>query len=760
MSSRRERTGALTGKRLLSALAIIPFLILDNSATSLAAQIDNDERPRIGLVLSGGGARGASHVGVLKVLERERVPIDYITGTSMGSIIGGMYAAGMSPEEIEERLVEIDWEAVFDDKVERKDRSFRRKTDDRLWLFGPKPGISGGKLQLPPGLVQGQKISLLLSSLSLPVAEVESFDDLPIPFRAVAADIQTGEAVVLDSGNLAKAIRSSMSVPAAMAPVQWGDRRLVDGGIASNLPVNAVRDMGAEIIIAVDLGSPLSEHEIGESLLGIVDQLTALLVRDNVEEELATLTDRDVLMHPDLGDITSGDFERVGEAIPTGVIAAEAVVDELKELSLSEADYAAHVAARWEPKFEAPVIEFIQFENESSISDDFLRGRLALAMRGREVIGNQFDVEHIETGINELYGLDIFAHVSYELVQEDEKHGLVLHVLPKTWGPNYIQLGARYNTSMDGDGVMNIAASLLMTELNSWNAEWRTTLALGEEPGLMTDFLQPLGKSTHWFVGAKAAATEFSINIFEQGTADVVERYRIKGAGAILYGGREFGNWGRGLVGYSRGLGDREVRVGDPTTPDEDFDIGEAFVTLESDRFDNLFFPTSGHLLSATYRYADESLGASSDFEQFLALGTLARSFGRNVFILGADYRSTLSGVAPPERLFRVGGLFNLSGYDFNQLSGQNFAQLTAVYRRDFIKTPIMELSAGVSLEYGNVWEDRGDMDFDTGQFAGSFFLGADTPFGPAFIGWGRGEDNDGAFYVYLGTINNAPVLQ
>ncbi len=726
-----------------------------------AAMADTDtERPRVGLVLSGGGARGASHVGVLKVLERERIPIDYITGTSMGSIIGGLYASGMSPEEIEAQLVAIDWEAVFDDKVDRKERSFRRKQDDRLWLFGPKPGVSGGKLKLPPGLVQGQKISMLLTSLALPVADIDSFDDLPIPFRAVAADIQTGERVVLDSGNLAKAIRSSMSVPAAMAPVDWDGRRLVDGGIASNMPVIAARDMGAEIIIGVDLGAPLSDNEIGESVLGIVDQLTALLVRDNVERELALLTDTDIIIRPDLGDITSGDFERVGEAIPTGVVAAEAKLDELRRLSLSETDFATHLAARGGADYTPPVIEFIDFDNESSLPDEFLEGRLARAMQRDRVVGSPLDADKVEKGINELYGLEVFAHVSYEVVQRDGQHGLHVRVLPKTWGPTYAQLGAKWNSSMNGDSVLTVAASLLKTEINSWNAEWRTTLALGEEPGLLTDFYQPLGYGGRWFVGGKALISTFDTNIFAEGTSDVTERYRIRRYGGTAYVGREFGHWGRIQFDYTGGTGDRRIRIGDPATPDEDFDVGELTLRVDVDRLDDLYFPTRGHLGMVKYRYGDEGIGASADFEQLMLKGVAARSVGNNAFVLSADYRSTVSGTAPLERLFRAGGLFNLSGFEFNELSGQNFAQLMGIYRRDFIRTGILDLSAGVSVEYGNVWQDKDDIDFDDGLLAGSLFFGANTVLGPAYLGYGLAEGSDGTFYIYVGSIRNTPALE
>jgi NTE family protein len=748
--------------RIVFSVTAAALLLIANLADSRTANADDSEtgRPKIGLVLAGGGARGASHVGVLKVLERERIPIDYVAGTSMGSIVGGMYASGMPPEEIERQMAAVDWEGVFDDKVDRRDRSYRRKTDDRLWLYGIKPGYSDGKIKLPPGLVQGQKISLLLSSLTLPVAEIENFDDLPIPFRAIAADIQTGEKVALDSGNLAKAIRASMAVPAALAPVPWDGRRLVDGGIASNLPVQTVKDMGADIIIAVDLGQPLSEHELGESLLSIVDQLTAMLVRDNVERELAMLTDNDVLILPDLGDITSAEFDRVLEAIPTGVVAAELKIDELRALALSETDYEGHIAARRKPRNDMPVIEFVTFNNDTKVSDDFLLGRLQTAMRGDPIVGQPLDPDRMEQAVNELYALDIFAHVAYELVEEDGRYGIHVNALKKGWGPNYIQIGAKWNSSMDGNGILSVALSYMKTEMNSWNAEWRTTAAVGEEPGLHTDFYQPLGKGADWFTGASLLAQQFNINIFDEGSNDITEQVRIQRLGATVYAGREFGSWGRGWIGVTRGGGDRSISIGDPSTPDQNFDIGEATFTLEADRLDSLYFSRHGHSALALYRYSDKGLGATENFEQAVFSGRIARSFGANTFIAYGDYKSTISGVAPPERLFRVGGLFNLSGFEYNQLSGQNFAQVAVAYRRDFVNLGPLRLSAGMSLELGNVWENRSDMSFDDALFGGSLFLGSDTPIGPVYFGWGNSEKSDGTFYVSLGAVRTDPVLQ
>jgi len=733
--------------------------LLNMPVTGFAQDAVND-RPRIGLALSGGGARGAAHIGVLKVLERERIPIDYIAGTSMGSIVGGLYASGMSLEEIEAQLVAVDWDDVFEDKVDRENRTFRRKTDDRLWLIARKPGFNDGKITLPPGLVQGQKINQLLIELTLPVADVNDFDDLAIPFRAVAADIQTGETVVLGAGSLPKAIRASMSIPAAMTPVPWGERNLVDGGIASNLPIEVVRGMGADIVIAIDISTPLSDEDVSTSLLSVAGQLVGMLTRRNTEAEIATLGAQDILLIPDLGDIETGDFDRMADAVPTGVASAEAHLAELRRYSLDELAFAEHVSARQMPDSAPLVIEFVRFENDTKIADEFLFGRLLASQPGEKLVGHPLDVEQLERGIDELYGLEIFSHIAYAVVKEDDKHGLQIWVLPRSWGPNYLQLGVKWNSSFNGEGNFNLSTSLLKTELNAWNGEWRNGLTLGEEPGILTDFYQPLGSSGRWFAGAKASFNQFNVNRFADGTADIEEQARISQLAASAYGGREFGTWGRGSLTYTRGTGDRAIRIGDPNIPDVDFDIGELSAVLEVDRLDDLYFPSHGHFLSAIYRVNRSEFGASQDYDQALFAARFAATRGKNTFIVAADYRTTTSGQAPPERRFRIGGLFNLSGFEFNQLSGQHYGRLIGEVRRKFWDTGIADVYIGTSLEYGNVWENRNEIDFGDGLFAGSLYLGANTGIGPVFLGYGHAEGGIGSFYLYVGALRNNAALR
>src|SRR6187397_3292681 len=265
-------------------------------------------RPRIGLVLSGGGARGAAHIGVLKVLEENHVPIDAIAGTSMGAVVGGLYASGLSAADVERVMTSVDWQDAFRDRPARTDLNFRRKLEDQNFLVKFPLGLTGGEFRLPRGLVQGQKLTQILRGVTLPVAQIQNFDDLAIPFRAVATDIVTGDRVVLDHGDLTTAMRASLSAPGVLAPVEIDGRMQVDGGLSSNLPVDVAREMGVDVLIVVDCGFPLLERNKLDSVATVTNQMLAILIRHNATEQRKTLGERDVIIDPALGDFSSLDF--------------------------------------------------------------------------------------------------------------------------------------------------------------------------------------------------------------------------------------------------------------------------------------------------------------------------------------------------------------------------------------------------------------------------------------------------------------------
>ena len=323
-------------------LVMTPFGSPLLAAAGQCVKSEVTDRPKIGLVLGGGGARGYAHVGVLKKLEEMRIPYDYIAGTSMGSIVGGFVATGMEHEELAQVVRDADWDDLFKDQTSREDLPFRRKADDDLGLFGPKLGIGKDSSLLPRGMVSGQKVIFMFESVASQRVNTTNFDLLPIKFRAIATDIVTGDMVVIDDGELSMAMRASMAVPAFFDPVRRNDALLVDGGLVRNLPVDVAREMGADVVIAVDVGTKLMGKEEISNVLSIVSQMTGLLTVQNTNIQIESLRENDVLIVPDIGEkISSADFSKLDEAIPLGYAATEAVQDQLRQYSLSESDYRA-----------------------------------------------------------------------------------------------------------------------------------------------------------------------------------------------------------------------------------------------------------------------------------------------------------------------------------------------------------------------------------------------------------------------------------
>ncbi len=735
--------------------AILFFAILVVSAENVHSVEDNTGnqesnqavRPKIGLVLSGGGARGAAHIGVLEVLEEMHVPIYCITGTSMGSIVGGLYASGKSTAEIRKALTSIDWADAFNDNIPREDRSFRRKRDDDLYLVQHKPGIGDdGKIKLPTGLMQGQKIDLIFRELTLPVSDIRDFDKLSIPFRAVATDITTGDAVVLSSGDLAKSMRASMSVPSIFAPVEIDGRLLVDGGVSNNLPVDVARDMGAEIIIAVDISTPLKKREELISALSITAQLSGILTRRNTEEQIASLSDKDILIVPDLGGISSADFGQSDEAIPKGRLAAEQHRGQLAGLAISQADYANIIQALPERETTPPVIDFIKLDNQSRISDAVIMARLHVKT------GELLDVQALERDIGIIYGLELFENVAYDVVEEDGRKGLIIHAKERSWGPNYLQLGLEIGDNFKGDSTYNIGAAYTRTAINRLNGEWRTAVQIGEIPGISTGIFQPLDVDSRYFIHPRLFYAKGNYNVFTP-DADLIAQYRVSRYGIDIGGGRELGEWGEARLGYRRYAGNLKVRIGEPTLPEEHFNSGELYGRLTVDKLDDLNFPRSGYFGRLEYLWSDTALGADTDFDQILFNGGFAYSWDRNTLLAGATFFTTPDNDAPIQNLFRLGGLFKLSGYQVDELSGQQLGLLKLIYMRRIGDFNLLPIYLGGSLEAGNTWQDTDDIEFGNLVGAGSLFVGLDTFIGPLYIAYGVAENSHDSFYLYLGKI-------
>jgi NTE family protein len=708
------------------------------------------ERPAIGLVLSGGGARGGAHIGVLKALEELRVPVDYLAGTSIGAVVGGFYVSGMSVPELEQLVESLEWENAFLNRTPRRLKSFRRKRDDDSFLVEQKPGLNDGEFELPFGLVQGQVIDMIISRETLRASHVQNFDQLAIPFRAVAGDIVTGEAVVLSNGSLARAIRASMSIPAALSPIEIDNRLLVDGGIAMNLPVDVARSMGADVVIAVDISSSLLARETLRSVLDVTTQLTNLLTRGGTLEQRRKLTANDVLLLPQFDEeLGSTTFARMGEAIQSGYDAVMQRRGEFARLALDEERYAAYIAARTDPRMrELPVVDFVRLDNRAPVADSVVEARL-----GAIELGEPLDVDEVERAMNTVYGLDYYQNVRYGLVTDNGRTGLEVELDERSWGPNYLQLGMEYSSAANSDALFGLAASYLRTAINPLGGEWRTTVVVGDEPALTTDVYRPFGpKGLYFFAPSlNLESTQFNVYVGD----DRVTEAQLREAILELAVGRELPTWGEYRFGVRAATGAFDLRVGDPSfISEENFRRGEFFARFSVDTMDSVTFPREGSLASIEWRASRQRpLAADADFDQLLLSAAYAKTWGRHTVLTNLRWDATISGTAPNTRLFRMGGFFDISGINRNQLSGQHATRLGAAYYRRIGDLALFPAFAGMSIELGNVWDSREDISSPDSIFGGSFWAGVDTPVGPVYVGYGRAEGGEDAFYVSLGRV-------
>jgi len=706
--------------------------------------MESVERPKVGLVLSGGGTRAGAHIGVLRVIEENRVPIDYIAGTSAGAIIGSMYAAGLDPDQIEAAVAGIDWDDMLDDSPPRADLPFRRKRDSYNYLVEHRPGYNDGEIALPMGLVHGQKVVQFFRRHFDAVSDVSDFDNLPIPLRVVATDLVNGDAVVIGEGDLALSVRASMAIPVFFTPVEIDGRRLIDGGPANNLPIDVVRQMGADVVIAVDITSPLLRDEELDSAVSVADQMTNLLTQRTVQEQTAGLRSIDILIRPELDDIGGLDFSRTLDPILPGEQAANSVLPALVDLALDEEAYREHVLARAVlQRSTSQTIEFVRINNESAIDTEVIRNRFGIRR------GDPLDVKQIERGITAIYGLDLFERVDYRIERGESAVGIQVDVIPKRWGPSYLQFGLELSEDFSQGSSFNLGIGYLRTEMNSLGGEWRTQLDLGERQGISFDWYQPLDYRSRYFVEAELLAGRRNFRFFE--LDDAVADVRVESWGGSLSAGTEIGQSAEFRLGWNRFTGDADVTVGALEVLDDSLEIGEFFATLSYDRLDNVNFPRQGGAGGIAAFWSREAAGSRSNFEQFAGSFSAARNWGDYSILAGIEAGTTPGDDAPLENQFLLGGLGRLSGFQANQFVGQHYGLASVALFRRLSRNLWSPTYAGLSIETGNAWSDSDLISSSDLRFAGSAFVGADTPFGPLYLAWGLAEGGNNTAYLYLG---------
>ncbi len=723
------------------------FLFLLLCAVVLPAMAREPAHPRIGLVLSGGGARGAAHVGVLRVLEELRIPIAAIAGTSMGALVGGTYASGLSVAEMERRLTTADWDFLFVDEPPREDWPIRRKEQGMRPTWDFSLGINDKGVQLPKGALTGQKVELFFADLVKGADGVRNFDDLSIPFRAVATDLEDGGMKVFDSGPLPEVMRASMSVPGLFSPVEIDNRLYVDGGLVRNLPVDVARKMGVDLVIAVNLGSGYLPRDQLGTVVGVLGQMIAILTEQNVQRSLKELRKgRDILIVPDLGDITSGDFDRAADAIKTGEIAARAATAQLKRLSLSPEAYAAWRAGRPAPATDVAPVAVVEVQGLKLVNPMVFAPLIAHQQ------GRPLDRQRLEADIQDIYGSGDYQGINYRIVERDGKEVLVVTATEKANGPGYLTFGLNFSSDFQGDNFMGIRGTYRRTWINSLGAEWFATAQIGNVLDLYTEFYQPLRVDRAWFVAPYAGIGRVPLNVYQDGSR--IAGYDLSRAVVGIDLGATLGSDAELRVGVSGGYANMVLDTGDPSLPQGQENETGLRAALRYDTLDSAFVPRQGNRATLALFSPQPALGAANSYNRLEGDWTGAWSLGNNTLVGRARLGGTLGGELPYYDEFAVGGLFDLPGYATGELRGGQivYGGLAYYHRLTTLKPPIGRgVYAGVTLEGADLQDSFRGLTAPGTRFGSSVFLGADTWLGPIYLGLGLSGAGDGAAYLQLG---------
>ncbi len=730
-------------------VAIFIILLLNFPYPIFSQTNTAKKRPTVGLVLSGGGARGFAHIGVLKVLEENRIPVDYIGGASMGGLIGALYALGKTPDEIEQLVGTLDWDTLLQISASLENLSFRRKEDRRNI---PAPITLKGKannLKLPNALNSGHEIGLLFDRVTLPYASVNNFENLPIPFRTVGTDMLSGNSVTLANGSLSRALRATMSIPGVFSPVEVDGRILADGGLVNNIPTDVVKEMGADILIVVNIETQLGNRETLESLPGVLAQTINIATLDNSRRNLRQA---DFIIAPDLENYSLADFEESEKIIELGRAGAEQKVALLKGLSLDETEWQAHLANRKQRELPdvAPVPKFIAVEGNDEDATRTIKERLGEKYTNQPLDGTK--QTELAKDLSSLTGTGRFDSLNYGLTQRGGETGLIIstsRIGDTLSTPTRLELGFDVN-SVESDNVnFNFLARLTFYDVGRSGAEWRNDIRLGSSTFFASEYYRPLG-ATDFFIAPRALYERRRINLFNDGNR--LAEYVEKTAQAGIDVGYNFNPRSELRAGYTIGYKSVERRIGDPLLPNLKGKFSVAGLKWTYDGLDNAQVPTRGIFSRNTLDYYFDSPEATDKYTQAETRFNIFNPRGERNILFGFGGGGTTFGGTPSlTQQFALGGPFRLGGYGFDEFRGNNYLQggFGILHNPTIFPTFLGgKTYLGAWYEAGSVFEK-----FSQGNVRQSFSGGAifETPFGPIFIGGSLNENARGRFYFSFG---------
>jgi NTE family protein len=706
------------------------------------------QRAKIGLVLSGGGVRGLAHIGVLKVLRERKIPVDLVVGTSMGAVVGGAYASGRSIEEMEAFVQHTDWPSVLADRPPRQNLSFRRREEDQTIPSRLELGVDprGGRTTLPPSAAGNSALEAALESLVRGEQAETPISQLRLPFRALATDLLNGDLVEMVDTPLFLAMRASMAVPGVFSPVRVNGRAVVDGGLVRNLGVDVARKMGADIIIAVNVGSPLLEEREITSAVGVANQMLQILTNQNVAQSLRELRSVDVLIDPDLGNISFMDFSRFEEAMRSGERAAHAALERLTPLAVDDEHFARYEQGRLrEPaplSQQALPLASLKIEGTQRSNPKALREELGLH------VGKPASPEDIKRATAALYGLGDFERIDAQVSDVEGQRHLTLHVQEAEWAHNRLRFGLSLKSNFGDTNGFTISAMHVSTWLNRWGAELRSSASLGENRSLSFDLIQPLGAGSPWYLNLITSNDNTNTD-----THDALGRRSMRlsvgQSSTELAIGRRLSNWGDVRLGLVRATGAARAVIPEPEeNPTIRYRVSGGFAELRADTLDSLAFPSRGHMLLMRMEYGNANRNAEA--LRVGGVGLAAFRAGRWAGHVYTEWQHAALGSAGGS----LGGFLRLSGTNENSLEGRTLGFGRLVMARRIGEMPIGlggAIRAGMSLELGGIIRDRELFDRSQLKLAGSTFLAFDTRFGPFYLALGGTYKGQGTAYLFLG---------
>ena len=744
MPAPRRRPRVLGAVASVAALLVVAHCAAADRATPADESSASTGRPRIGLVLGGGGAKGAAHVGVLRVLDELRVPVDCVVGTSMGALVGGAFASGTGAPELEQAILAIPWGDTIAFQGQRKRQPMRRKLAGVTFSNNLEFGLRGGGLAAPTGFINAQNIEQTIQYLVSRSRGVSDFDQLPIPYRAIATDMQTGEMVVLESGNLAQAMRASMAVPGVFAPVTIGGRILGDGGLSRNVPVDVARQTCADVVIAVAVPNPVPTPEELQSPITMVGRTIDVLIGANEKQQLDTLGPADVKIVIPLGDIGSASFDRVREAIPLGREAALAQREPLARYSLPEADYLAWRESVTRPERGPVRLATVAVTGAERVNPDYVREVLALEP------GDVVSERQVATRVDRVYALSDFETVRYALRGDPENPELEVRLREKATGPNVLRFDLGLYIGTDGNTAFSIVSDYSRNWINPRGGALHGALKLGRTSGLDASWYQPLDRRHEWFVEPGASLQRSLEDFYSDG--DAVARYDLRHGYGFLDAGRVFGTTAELRAGVRSGMQWAQREIADPALPagvDEGY--GGVALRYTHDSRDRNALARQGVLARVSYFEGMEGLGAEHDYRRLEGTATLSLPVGEHVAHLRAAGGTSFDTALPVHELFTLGGPISLPGLNLGELRGLSYWSAQASYLHKVADISALfgqALFVGVALTAAEM-NDRIDGVLAEPIYSGALLVGGRTPLGPVTLSLAAASD--GGWQVVFG---------